>query len=128
MSGEMEAAGAAITAGFAAGSLEPREVHHKGARLCANCGAALIGKYCHACGQPGHVPRTLAHVFEEGLHGLLHFDGRALRTLPMVVFRPGTLTGDYIFGMRQRYIAPVVLFLFVVFAMFFAIILLGLVA
>lgn len=125
MSGELEAAGAAITAGLAAGEVDARDAHKTGGRFCANCGAALHGKYCSACGQAGHVHRTLGHVFEELVHGILHFDGRAWRTLPMLAFRPGTLTGDYIFGMRQRFVSPIALFLFVVFAMFFVFSLLG---
>ena len=37
----------------------------------------------------------------------------------MLVFKPGTLTRDYIQGKRARYVAPVPLFLLVVFLMFF---------
>jgi hypothetical protein len=57
-------------------------------------------------------------MVEEFLHGLLHFDTRAWRTLPMLVFRPGTLTRDYIHGKRARYISPLAMFLLAVFTMF----------
>lgn len=125
MSGDLEAAGAAITAGLAASTIDKPDVHKSSGHLCANCGAMLTGKFCSVCGQAGHVHRTLSHVFEEIAHGVLHFDGRAWRTLPMLAFRPGTLTGNYIFGMRARYISPVALFLFIVFAMFFVFSIMG---
>ncbi len=118
MSGELEAAGAMATAGLAAGAIEGRESHGSGDGKCLNCGAELQGAYCHACGQAAHAHRTLAHVFEEFLHGVIHFDTKAWRTLPMVLFRPGTLTRNYIYGQRARYISPLALFLFTIFFMF----------
>jgi hypothetical protein len=36
----------------------------------------------------------------------------------MVIFRPGTLTRNYVYGKRARYISPLALFLFTVFFMF----------
>lgn len=92
---------------------------------CANCGAHLTGAFCHACGQSAHIHRTLVHMLEEFLHGLLHFDARAWRTLPMLAFRPGTLTREVISGRRVRYISPLALFLFSVFLMFFVFSVLG---
>jgi hypothetical protein len=61
----------------------------------------------------------MGHVVEEFLHGIWHFDSKAWRTLPMLVFRPGKLTREYIEGKRARYIAPLALFLLSVFLMFF---------
>lgn len=120
MSGELEAAGAMATAGLVAGAIEGREAHDGAHGDCVNCGAALAGNYCANCGQASHPHRTMAHVFEEFLHGVLHFDTKAWRTLPMVIFRPGTLTRNYVYGKRARYISPLALFLFTIFLMFFA--------
>lgn len=120
MSGELEAAGALATAGLAAGAIEGRDPHggaHDG--KCANCGAEIVGPFCAQCGQASHPHRSLAHVVEEFLHGILHFDTKAWRTLPMVIFRPGTLTRNYVHGKRARYISPLALFLFTIFFMFF---------
>jgi hypothetical protein len=127
MSGEIEAAGALATAGLAARELDRQTARkgHLAAHDCQNCGAALTGPYCAACGQPGHIERKLSHAFEELLHGLIHFDSKAWRTLPLLAFRPGTLTRNYIHGMRVRYIPPVALFLFTVFLMFFVFALMG---
>ena len=120
MSGELEAAGALTTASLAAGALEAREPGATGEGACLNCGAALGGAYCSACGQNAHTHRTLLHMMEEVLHGLFHFDTKAWRTFPMLAFRPGTLTRTYIYGRRARYISPLALFLFTIFLMFFA--------
>ena len=88
---------------------------------CANCATPLTGGFCHACGQRAHVHRSLLHLGEEVLHGLLHFDAKAWRTLPMLVAKPGKLTRDYIDGKRTRFVSPLALFLFMMFLMFFAV-------
>jgi hypothetical protein len=88
------------------------------AASCANCGAALTGPYCHQCGQRAHVHRSLLHMVEELLHGIFHFETKAWRTLLPLLFRPGRLTREYIEGRRVRYVAPLPLFLFMMFAMF----------
>jgi hypothetical protein len=60
----------------------------------------------------------VSHVLEELLHGISHFDSRFWRTIPLLLVRPGKLTRAYVMGKRQRYIAPVALFLLTVFTMF----------
>ena len=85
---------------------------------CLNCGSALTGHYCAECGQPAHLHRTLGAFFHDLLHGVLHFEGKTWRTLPMLAFRPGRLTRDYIEGKRARFVSPMGLFLFSVFTMF----------
>ena len=85
---------------------------------CLNCGAALVGKHCHGCGQAGHVHRTLAAFGHDFLHGVFHFEGKVWRTLPMLVWRPGELTRRYVHGERARFVSPLALFLFMMFAMF----------
>jgi hypothetical protein len=87
-------------------------------RHCGDCGTPLQGKYCHACGQVGHVHHSLLHLLEEMLHGVLHFDTKGIRTLPLLIFKPGELTRRYIDGQRTRYVSPLALFLFCIFLMF----------
>ena len=86
---------------------------------CKNCSAPLTGQFCADCGQRAHHASTLAEVGHEILHGITHFDSKTWTTLPLLLFRPGKLTRDYLDGKRSRYIAPVPLFLLVVFVMFF---------
>ena len=122
---ELEAAGALTTATLAASEIEGANSHRPSSdhapANCANCAAPLTGPFCHACGQRAHVHRSLLHLGEEVLHGLLHFDAKAWRTLPMLVAKPGKLTRDYIDGKRTRFVSPLALFLFMMFLMFFAV-------
>jgi hypothetical protein len=123
MSVDIEASGALATAGLAAKAIEGHEASDAqghGSR-CANCQAPLLGAYCHACGQTAHVHRSILHMLEEGLHGVLHFDSKSWRTLPLLIARPGLLTRRYIDGRRARYVSPLALFLFMIFLMFFVV-------
>ena len=97
---------------------EPGADGHTHETHCLNCGTALIGTHCHACGQRGHVHRTAGAFFHDLLHGALHFEGQTWRTLPMLAVRPGELTRRYIDGERARFVSPMALFLFAVFLMF----------
>jgi hypothetical protein len=118
---ELEAAGAVATAGLIAGAIERKGGAGQGGGEggCLNCGAALSGPFCHQCGQPAHISRTLGDVFHDFLHAFLHFDTKAWRTFPLLVTRPGTLTRAYIHGQRARFVSPLAMFLFSVFLMFF---------
>ena len=124
MTPDMEEAGALVSAALAASEIErtsiadPRDGNHQ-PKNCENCGAELGGAYCQACGQAAHVHRSLLHLTEEVLHGVLHFDAKGWRTLPLLIGRPGLLTRRYINGQRTRYVSPLALFLFTVFLMFF---------
>ncbi len=117
-----DALGSAIEGGLYANALEPQagkgsKGHtHEGA--CLNCGTALVGPHCHACGQRAHVHRTMGAFFHDLLHGVLHADGKTFRTLPLLALKPGELTRRYIAGERARFVSPMALFLFAVFLMF----------
>lgn len=115
----MDAAGDAITGGLIARAIEGEagDTHHtEGA--CLNCGTALVGAYCHACGQSGHIHRSIGAIWHDLAHGVFHFEGKIWRTLPMLAWQPGALTRRYIHGERARFISPLALFLFSVFLMF----------
>lgn len=78
---------------------------------CRNCGAALYGEFCYACGQPriGWV-RHLRELGADFVDSVLNIDGRFLRTLATLFFRPGRMTVDYLAGARGRYASPFRLF------------------
>ncbi|MEP9358814.1 DUF3667 domain-containing protein [Sphingomonas sp. KR3-1] len=120
MSGGIEAAGELATGALLGRAVEPNagEGHGGAHGLCLNCGTALIGSHCHNCGQAGHVHRSLHAIGHDLLHGVFHFDGKLWRTLPMLAWRPGDLTRRYIGGERARFVSPMAIFLFSVFAMF----------
>lgn len=119
MVGEIEAAGELATGALLGRTFEPRAGEgHGGCALCLNCGTALTAAHCHRCGQSGHVHRSLGAMGHEILHGVFHFDGKLWRTLPLLVWRPGELTRRYVEGERARFVSPMALFLFSIFAMF----------
>ena len=120
---DIEGAGAVVTAGLVAGAIEKPtgkagEAHPHG--VCSDCGAETSGNFCANCGQPTHVHRSLLHLGEELLHGVMHFDARIWRTLPLLWLNPGRLTREWVEGKRTRYVSPLAIFLFTLFVMFFA--------
>lgn len=117
MSGDIEAIGAAVTAGLAGHAVEPRHGGggaHTGAR-CLNCGTGLAGPHCHHCGQKADVHRSFGAIGHDLVHAIFHFEGKIWNTLPLLAWRPGDLTRRYIHGERARFISPLALFLFAVF-------------
>lgn len=88
------------------------------APACLNCGTQLGGAFCPACGQQAHLHKTIGGFVHDLLHGVLHFEGRIWRTLPLLAWQPGRLTRAYIDGQRVRHVSPMALFLFSVFLMF----------
>jgi hypothetical protein len=93
-------------------SSAPPQEGHTQERACLNCGCALVGEFCHCCGQRAHIHRTLGAFWHDLLHGVLHFEGKTWRTLAMLVARPGTLTRRYVDGERARFVSPLAVFLF----------------
>jgi Protein of unknown function (DUF3667) len=118
--GGIEAIGDAVTGSLAARAAEPEAGEGGGEAhgACLNCGTALIGPHCHQCGQAGHVHRSLTAFWHDLAHGVLHFEGKIWRTLPLLAWRPGDLTRRYADGQRARFVSPIALFLFSVFIMF----------
>jgi len=122
MSLEVEAMGDLVTAGLVAKEVEGeagKQGSGKHAAPCANCGTPVTANYCGSCGQKGHLHKSVLHLGEELIHGVLHFDTKGWRTLPLLVLRPGQLTRRYIDGQRTRFVSPLALFLFMMFFMFF---------
>lgn len=87
---------------------------------CRNCGVALLGPHCHACGQPVKgLMRPLGSVFGDLLDSVFDFDARILRTLRPLFTRPGFLTLEYLAGRQVRYVTPFRLFFFLAVLAFF---------
>jgi hypothetical protein len=122
-----EMAGVGAGAEILAGDQAPhRRIERADARHdCANCGTHLTGPYCHQCGQKGHLHTRIWHMAEDFVEGVMHFDGRLWRTLPLLTFRPGRLSRAWIEGKRVRYVAPLHIFLFSIFLFFLSLSLSG---
>lgn len=79
--------------------------------VCANCGTGLAGRYCHRCGQEGAAASVGSGYLRKVLADAVSIDGKALRSLRDLVFRPGFLTREYVAGRRVRHTEPVQLYL-----------------
>jgi len=123
--GDMDGLGDAVTGTLLARAVEPAagelsDDGHTHEKSCLNCGTKLAGPFCAACGQKAHVHRSVRGFFQDFLAGLLNFEGKFWRTFPMLAWHPGEMTRRYIAGERARFISPIALYLFTVFAMFAA--------
>jgi hypothetical protein len=89
---------------------------------CMNCGTALMGPFCHYCGQPDkNLVRFFPALLRELLEDFMDFDSRFMRTIKPLLFKPGKLTRDYLDGRRFRYVPPMRLYIFSSLALFFLI-------
>ena len=76
---------------------------------CPSCAEPGRGRYCSACGERFLVDHdfSLRHFFLETVpHEVLDIDGKFLRTLKLLLLRPGMLASEYVVGRRQRYVGP----------------------
>lgn len=90
------------------------------ARNCENCGRALLGDFCYACGQPVKgLVRHFSSIIGDFADSVLNLDTRLPRTLWPLLAKPGFLTTEYFSGRRVRYVSPVRLFVFISIVTFF---------
>ncbi|TQV87872.1 DUF3667 domain-containing protein [Aliikangiella coralliicola] len=82
-------------------------------QVCSNCGTRLAGRFCHECGQSS---RSMIKFFGELVRELtvdvIGFDSRLKHTIAPLIFKPGKITIDYIYGKRFFYVLPLRLYLF----------------
>jgi hypothetical protein len=74
---------------------------------CQNCGTALGGPFCQACGQRDfEFHRSFRHLVHEGLETWLHIDLSIGRGCFDLLFRPGRMTREFNEGRRARHVPP----------------------
>jgi hypothetical protein len=79
----------------------------------------LAGPYCSACGQHDiDYHRSIGHLVEDSLEGVLHYDGRFIATVRYGFTRPGYLTREFNAGRRIRYTHPLRFYVFASFLYF----------
>jgi hypothetical protein len=96
-----------------------KERHEK---ICLNCNAELVGRYCHTCGQENIEPKeTVWSLISHFFYDITHFDGKFFGTTRYLITRPGFLPKEYIEGRRARYLHPIRMYVFssAVFFIFF---------
>src|SRR3954468_23855252 len=89
---------------------------------CATCGVNVSTLHCPGCGEKLLQAKDLTFLGLMGqvFHTVTNVDARLLRSLRMLVVRPGGLTHAYVDGPRKPYIGPFQLFL-IVNVVFFAV-------
>ena len=93
---------------------------------CLNCGTELQGMYCHVCGQEAtsKTPTISAFVLEYFNNAFI-WDSQFLKTIWVLIRRPGHLTNEYLSGKFVSQEHPLklnmfVLFVFITLFVFFA--------
>ena len=104
----MEAAGLGSASGLSTGDHHPV----KSGEPCANCETVVEDRFCTTCGQlASDFHRPIWDLVMSSLADVFALDGRLWRSLPMLLFRPGRMTRNYLDGKRARYVPPFRMFL-----------------
>jgi len=76
---------------------------------CLNCGHPLdlSDVYCSYCGQINSTKKlSLGDFFKEFFSSIVNYDSRLRYTLKDLLFKPGTITKNYVGGQRLKYASP----------------------
>lgn len=88
-------------------------------KTCLNCRHVVEQKYCPNCGQENTDSRkTFHHLFVHFFEDLTHYENAFWKTIRNLLFKPATLTKEYLSGKRLSYLAPVRLYIFISFITF----------
>ncbi|MBO9583798.1 MAG: DUF3667 domain-containing protein [Flavobacterium sp.] len=88
-------------------------------KTCLNCRHVVEQKYCPNCGQENSDSRkTFHHLFVHFFEDLTHYENAFWKTIKNLLFKPSTLTKEYLSGKRLSYLAPVRLYIFISFITF----------
>lgn len=89
-------------------------------KTCLNCRQVVEKRYCPNCGQENtNTRKTFHHLFIHFFEDLTHYENAFWKTIRNLLFRPGSLTSEYLSGKRLSYLAPVRLYIFISFVTFF---------
>jgi len=87
---------------------------HRTASDCLNCGTIVAGKFCHNCGQENiEGKETFFLIVYHFIEDITHFDGKLIKTLRLLLTKPGLLTKAYVDGKRVSYIHPIRMYIFI---------------
>lgn len=88
-------------------------------KTCLNCRHVVEQKFCPNCGQENTDTRkTFHHLFIHFFEDLTHYENAFWKTIKNLLFKPATLTKEYLSGKRLSYLAPVRLYIFISFITF----------
>ena len=80
---------------------------------CPSCGTETPSLFCDNCGEKkiSAYDLSVRHYLEEAFSAVTSLDSKVLRTVWLLVSRPGYLSSEYFRGSRVRYVKPLQLFL-----------------
>lgn len=76
---------------------------------CPECESALVGDFCHGCGErrPGGRDLSARHFFTEAAQELTSVEhSKLFHTVRALLLHPGFLTNEWMAGRRKRYLKP----------------------
>lgn len=80
---------------------------------CLNCGATVIGRFCHKCGQENiETKESFWSLARHFIFDIFHFDGGFFTTLKDLFARPGFVAKEYTNGKRASFLHPIRMYLF----------------
>lgn len=88
-------------------------------KTCLNCNYVVENRFCPNCGQENvETRKTFHHLFFHFFEDLTHYENAFWKTIKNLLFRPASLTKEYLSGKRLSYLAPVRLYIFISFVTF----------
>ncbi len=89
-------------------------------KTCLNCQHVVEKRFCGNCGQENiNTRKTFHHLFVHFFEDLTHYENSFWKTIRNLLFRPSSLSKEYLAGKRMSYLAPVRLYIFISFITFF---------
>jgi hypothetical protein len=83
------------------------------AKNCLNCGARVVGRYCHICGQENiETKESFWSLTKHFVFDIFHFDGKFFHTLKYIFVKPGLVAREYCLGKRMSFLHPIRMYLF----------------
>ncbi len=88
-------------------------------KTCLNCRHVVAERFCPNCGQENTDTRkTFHHLFIHFFEDLTHYENAFWKTIKNLLFKPSSLSKEYLSGKRLSYLAPVRLYIFISFVTF----------
>jgi hypothetical protein len=82
-------------------------IDDESAPLCKNCASPMVGEYCSNCGQRVDVElKPIGKWLADGFDFLFDVNFKALRTIAILVIKPGYVIGAYLIGQRTEFTSP----------------------